>query len=298
MLENESTSTESNELSDERIDELTNSSTDSNAREIPMTREEQAPSPKDELMEFVHNGKPIKGTREQIIKWAQQGYDYPQKTQKLLQERTAWESDKKKWEGQWGSYRQIDEWAKTNPDKWMAIQNSFQQAHSGQPVPAANPNDPTAAMIQSLKAELGQVKGIAHTWQEQMAASKQKEEDQKLDQEVQSIQEKYKDLDWKAPDENGKSLEYKVLEHARENGIKSFNTAFKDFYHDELIARAENQAKQNVSKGIQTKTKLGILGESPTPKKSSFTPAKDVKNKSYESLESEALEELRSGAFG
>jgi hypothetical protein len=76
----------------------------------------------------------------------------------------------------------------------------------------------------------------------------QKSADEKLAQEVQSIREKYKDIDMDSPDENGKSLEAKVLEHAEANGIPSFKAAFNDFYQDQLIARAEAQAKMNVSK--------------------------------------------------
>jgi hypothetical protein len=296
MTDTEMNSTDNTELTDERMDELVNESQESNTREIPMSKEPEAPAPQDEKIEFTANGKKIQATRDQLIKWAQQGYDAPQKFQKFNQEKTQWETQRAQWEQQWGEYRKVDEWAQKNPDKWALVQKSFAQPGTAAPQ-TANPNDPYAPVIQNLTTELQQLKGVALTWQEQMAKQQQEKENQELDQEIQSIRDKYKDLDWSTPDENGKSLEYKVLEHARENGIKKFGTAFKDFYHDELISRAEAQAKQNVSKGIQTKTKMGILGESPTPKKG-FAPVKDVKNKSYEDIMDEVRDELRSGAFG
>lgn len=288
------------ELTDERMDELVNGTTESNTREIPMTKDETpeasaAAKPAEELMEFFHNGKPIKGTREQIIKWAQMGYGVPQTMQKFNQDKTQWETQKTQWEKQWGHYRQVDDWAKNNPDQWQRIQASLQNPDQGQN-PSATNSTPLPE-IQSLKAELNQIKGVAQTWQEHMTQQQTKAEDEKLNQEIQSIQEKYKDLDWKNPDETGKSLEFKVLEHAQSNGIKNFATAFKDFYHDELISRAEAQAKQNVSKGIQAKTKLGILGESPTPRKG-VAPVTDVKNKSYEDIMSEIRAERAQGLYG
>ncbi len=150
--------------------------------------------------------------------------------------------------------------------------------------------------IQRLKQQLGELTPLVQNINQEFTSSKQQAEDQQLDQLVTEIREKYKDIDWDTPDENGKPLEYRVLEFAQENGIKRFDTAFKAFYHDELIQRAEAQAKQNVSKDIQTKSKMGLLGTTPKPTRG-IQAVKDVKNKSYENIMSEIREEIASGAY-
>lgn len=294
MTDIETTESTNTELTDQQMDDLVErvESPKGEPAERAMTKEPEAPV-KEDLIEFTHNGKQIKGTRDQLIKWAQQGYDYPQKAQKLNQDKAKWEADRQKWEQSYSPYKQIDDWAKKNPEAWQKMQESWKQA---QAAPAATTSDPYATKFQSLEAKLNQFEQVINPVVEKLSTAEQQEHDQKLDQEIQSIREKHKDLDWTTIDENGKSLEYKVLEHAQKNGIRNFTTAFKDFCHDELISRAEAQAKLNVSKDIQTKSKLGILGTSPTPKKG-ISVVKDVRSKSYNDIEAEIREELRSGAY-
>ena len=125
----------------------------------------------------------------------------------------------------------------------------------------------------------------------------EQKQDQALDQEVQSIREKHADLDWNTLDENGKHLELRVLEHAQANGISSFKAAFRDLLHDDLISRAASQGKLAIAKGIQNRSKLGVLGESPTPQKGMPTPNRNMRTTSYEDLEADIREEIRRGNF-
>lgn len=291
----------STEMTDEQMDELIEQSEKPTNREIPMSApKEEAPkddpkaagaqAPAQEY-EITVQGKKIRAPLDKLLQWAGQGYNQPQVLQKFNQEKQAWESQRQQWEKQYSPYRQIDDWATKNPDKWQQLQQMWQsQAQGGaaQTNPAAQPA-PLPPEFQQMREQVGQLTEFFQTQQ-------QKQEDDALDREVQSIREKYKDLDWDSPDENGKSLEFKVLEHAKANGIAKFGTAFKDFYHDELISRAEAKAQQSVSQNIQKKTKLGILGESPIPqsKRQSFSQPKNIKQTSYEDLAAEALEEIRS----
>lgn len=289
---------ENTELTDQQMDELVSKSENKGeSKEIPMTKEAQAPEPQPDLIEFNHNGKKIKGTRDQLIKWAQMGIDVPQKFNKFNQEKSQWDNQRKQWEQQYGPYKQIDEWAKQNPDKWTQLQQSWQQAQQAPQTQQTGQTTAEYLEIQRLKQELNELKPLVQTVHQDFTTSKQQAEDQALDQQIQSLRDKYKDLDWDTPDDNGKPLEYKVLEYAQETGIKNFDAAFKAFYHDELVSRAETMAKQNVSKDIQTKTKLGILGSSPTPKRG-VQPVKDVNKKSYEDIMSEIREERAQGLYG
>jgi hypothetical protein len=73
-----------------------------------------------------------------------------------------------------------------------------------------------------------------------------------------------------------------------------FRAAFRDYYNDHLLGKAKEEGKELVSKELQKRTKLGILGESPKPSKG-LTVAAGVKNKSYNDLVQEALAELNGG---
>lgn len=308
-MENTTTET-TNELSDEQIDALVDKmdppreaeSLNETEKEAPPQEEgagqEQAAAAQkaaEEFYEFQHSGKNIKATREQLINWAKMGIDYPQKAQSLNQKYSQqvaqWNQEREQWEKKWGSYRQVDEWATKNPDQWKALEQSWQQraqTHQG-----TQPNDPYASKIQDLEKKLNSTETFIQQQQERQKAEKAQQEDQILSQEIQGIRDQFKDLPWDNADEEGKSLEVKILEHAQKNGIQNFKTAFRDYCHDMLIERERAQAKQSVAKGIQNKTKMGILSESSSPKRSLSAP-KNIREQSYEDLMRDGLEEIRS----
>lgn len=294
------------EMTDAEMDAIVASSESSSNRDIPMSAAESAPeetpaSPEtestsvptetpaanspSETFEFNHSGKTIKATLDQLIKWAQQGYDYPQKAQRLNQQYSQWQEQQKAFEQKFKPYQQIDEWATKHPEKWNSLQTLWKQ----QETESASKKDP---YIQALEQKLESVIPVVQQVAEERAKAREEKEDLALDQDIKSIREKYKDLDFDNPGEDGKSLELQVLEHARTHGIPTFRAAFLDFYHDKLVERAQTQAKQAVAKGVQTKTKQGILGESPSAVKKSFGQPKNIKSQSYEDLAREAIEEL------
>jgi hypothetical protein len=153
--------------------------------------------------------------------------------------------------------------------------------------------------IQALKSELAELKQFRDEYTSEKSASRMENEDKVLSQEVDSIRKQFPNIDFDTPDENGKSLEMKVLDHAQSMGLDGskpghFRSAFRDFYHDQLISRAKDEGKETVSKTIQKQTKLGLLGETSKPTRG-LKVAENVKNKSYEALLQEAIEESRSG---
>lgn len=293
------------ERTNEELDKLADSSDHATNRDRAMTKEPEKATPQktEEGFEFVHNGKPIKASREQILKWAQMGYDRPQFAQKINQEKAKWEAQKAEWEKSWGVYKQIDEYAKGNQDWWNHVVQSWQTKgaipQAGQPgMPQQTPgNDPYAPKFQALEQKLSQIEPVLSQFQKAQAEAKAREEDQKLEQEIQSIRAKHADLDWDTLDENGKSLELRILEHAQQNGIPKFTMAMRDLLHDELVAKAQSQAKLSIAKGIQAKTKLGVLGESPTPTKGMPAKNRDMRKTSYEELEADIREEIQRGQY-
>ena len=109
------------------------------------------------------------------------------------------------------------------------------------------------------------MKQFLQEMQTQKMEKLQQEEDSKLDQSIKSIQEKYPNLDFKAQDQNGFSLEQRVVNHAVENGFPTFRAAFLDYYHDNLEKLAEARGRELVSKEMDKRKKLGLLDENSAP---------------------------------
>lgn len=275
---------QSTDLSDSDIDSLLQGN-DTPSRNIPMKSE---PEPQVQEYSFKHGDKEVKAPIDKILHWAQMGYDYPNKakewnqTKAQLEAYSKREQELKEIEQKWAPYKQVDEYAAKNPDWWAQVQEQYKQKLAGA---ESNPE------IQALKQELAELKKFRDEYSTEKKTQQVQEEDQKLSQEVESIRKQFSNLDFDTPDESGKSLEMKVLEHAMNNDIKSFRVAFRDFYHDHLLSKAREEGKELVSKEVQKRTKLGILGESPKPTKG-LRNAENVKDKSYEALMREALEEL------
>lgn len=277
-----------NDLSDDQIDSLLS---DKGSSDIPMTSEKpapQAPTPQEYTLKV--NGKEIKAPIEKLMTWAQQGYDYPQRMQEVNKKLQTYEEQAKQWqtwkelEQKWSPYKEVDEYAQKNPQWWSEIQKAYQER--------SQTENPLAPEIQSLKQQLEDLK----QFKEQLSSEKQQErirqEDEQLSREVESIRKQFPNLDFDTPNDDGKSLEMQVLEHAQRNGLQSFKVAFRDFYHDQLVTRAREEGKELASKEVQKRTKLGILGESPKPVRA-IREAQNIKSKSYDDLAREALEELK-----
>jgi hypothetical protein len=196
--------------------------------------------PKEQEFEFVHNGRQIKAPLSQLIKWAQQGYDYPQKMERFNKERQSIESIK-------NTYAPIDEWVKANPDKWDRLQAAINAEQ--QEIPSDHP------LVQKLKQYDDFIAEIKNERQ----SAQVKQEDQALDQEIKSIQEKHKDLDWVSVDETGRTREQRVLAHATQHGFQTFKAAFLDLHHEDLIRAAETRAKEQVAATKEKQVKSGLL---------------------------------------
>jgi hypothetical protein len=224
---------------------------------------------------FTWNGREIKAPLSQILKWASQGYDYPQKMaeiNKLKEQLTPLEQQ----------YKPIDEWVKNNPDKWEKLQAVIHAEKEG--ITDLPPNHPLLQKLSKFESFMTQM-------EQEKEIAEQKAWDQKLDQEIQSIQEKYKDLDWKTVDQEGRNRVQNVLLHANQNGHRSFKSAFLDLYHEDLVKSAETKALEQFNANKERQSKAGLLATKQAPTKGALSNYYD-KNKSYEALAREALDEL------
>lgn len=262
-------------------------------RDIPMSDPAQSAEPEKTPAEvaselaFMHGEKEIKIplSDPKLKQWAQQGYDYSQKMAGFNQERQKWELERQEFEKKVSPYKTIDEYARQNPEWWKYVEDNWNKREQ-----TSNPDASTQNIPDWVKQKLETADQFISEVKKERSEQRVKDEDKALTEDIQGLRKQYENLDWDTPDHSGHSLEKRVLKHALDNGIKSFKTAFRDYYHEHLIKLHEERGKEQIGKELQKRSKLGIIGQSPTPKKG-INPAEGVKNKSYEDLLREAKEE-------
>src|SRR3990167_423613 len=266
--------------------------------DTPATYQEGTPqitdnTPKELEYEYNALGKKIKEPLSMVLKRASQGYDYAQKMSEFKKQQD-------EFQGKFQNYSDIDSYAQQNPTWWNHVVQAYQTRDQNGQIqnvnqpnqnqnfnpdsPAVDQPDPFASSphFQRVNQELQEMK----SWKQQLDSEKafqaQQVEDSKLDAEIKSIQSNYPNIDFTTPNEEGKSLEFQVLAHMRENGIKSFRVGFRDHQHDQLLSLAQEKAKEKVAKDFQNRTKLGLLSSGPAPRE--ITPAQNLKQMSYNDL--------------
>ena len=221
-----------------------------------------------------------------VQQWLSQGHDYGNLTAKHKAEREQFESERKQIEALKQTYGPVDEWVRQNPDAWNQFLQQYQRAQQGNGS-QIDPNNPLVQHIQKLEQRLGEFSPLLESHKEQQIQA----QDKALDADIESVRKSYPDLDLDLPGDDGRTRMYKVFEHANKNGIKNFKTAFKDLYHDELVEHAVAKGKESELKARQKQTKLGLLTDKSAPVKG-IKSAQNYKEKSYEQLMQEGLDEL------
>lgn len=254
-------------VSDTEVDDLLNKF-DSDESSGPTITEDPAESPTDEIQtkpeapietkikaeappeleyEFTHNGRPIKAALSKILKWAAQGYDYPQKMAEFTKQRESITALQEQ-------YEPMDKWARENPDKWERVQTLIKAEQEG-----------TVDLPPEIVQKLQKYDQFIENLEKKEAETRQQAEDQQLEQEITSIREKYKDLDWISADESGKTREQRVLMHAAENNFPTFKAAFLDLFHDDLLSVAQTKAKEELAANKERNAKQGLLATKQAP---------------------------------
>ena len=237
------------------------------------------------MFEYEALGATRKEPISLILKRAQMGYDYAQKQDGLKEREASVESRLAEANARFEKYAHLDDYAAQNPEWYDHWSNAYDQraaGDTGQEQPAVD-FSPVMNEINALRNEFGGVK-------EFVTQQQQSVEDGKYWDEVKGVQKEFPDIDLKQADESGKTLEYKILQHAKDNGIGSFRVAFRDFYFDNLKSRMAEQAKQDLITKDKAMRKQGIVGVSTTPMLSSKMP--DLRNMNESDLLQAAIDEF------
>lgn len=234
--------------------------------------------------EYKASGQTVKESLGQIIKRASQGYHYAQQMAEHNKNVEAFDAREKEWAPKFKTYEAVDKWAQENPQQWEATQKSFANQN------ISNELDPNVQQaLAPLHEQMGTINKFIQDFNTNQQMQQSSADDAALTKDVDAIKEQYKDLDWATLNEQGKSLEAQVLEHAEQTGIPSFRAAFSDLYLPKLLSRERERGKDQAAKNIQRVTKMGILGTSPTPTQQTKV---NHSNLNYNELEQLALAEI------
>lgn len=269
---------------DATMDAIAESSTGST--NIPMTAPTPAsepPAPAPQEFEFKWRDRTIKAPLDKITTWASQGYDYGQRIQELKSERDAFEKQRQGY----SRYEEVDAFARENPEWWQHVEEQWNARQQQSQSQAGQSDDPVA----QLKAEIAELRTFRDEIISERKNREVQEQDRQLNEEISQIQKQHSTLDWTGVDDEGLTLEMRVLRHAQQNGIHSFRAAFRDYNHERLLEQAKLEAKESAVKDRKTAAKQGLLGRSSTPVKG-LTSAQNIKTKSYNDLMAEGLAEL------
>lgn len=136
----------------------------------PAEPETPAAQPTDEELELKWNGQQLKFKREDVVKLAQQGFDYTQKTQALAQKEREWEQRLADTQARYQAEQAALRQALTDPNQVRALWERLQGQTQAQP--GVDPNDvPTVAqMRQALQLEAQRMQQATEQRIQQVAA--------------------------------------------------------------------------------------------------------------------------------
>lgn len=246
-----------------------------------------------DLIEYTAAGRVVKEPLDLVKKRASQGYHYAQEMEKFNKQKAEYDARVAKaaeLESKWSPY---EKFATENPGWNDHLKKSWENRHQA----LSDPDNPLSQEVAGLKSKLEEAVSAFQKLKEDHAKEQQdrkiKQEDDTFMNATKAIRDEYKEFDFDEADAEGKSLEYRVVEHAAQNGINSFRAAFRDFYHDQLLHKAAEKARADLGKAVQEKAKQGIVGYSAKAKLNTISTPRDTRSKSYGELTREALAEIR-----
>ena len=208
---------------------------------------------------YTANGKDVEEDLDTILQRASMGYNYAQHMQQFKSEKDAFEQERSsinQLRQQWEPY---DKYARENPEWADHVRTAWEQKVSGIEQKAAD----GTALPEELRQEMAELKNFKAQFETFMTKQKEAEEDSVINSQFENLAKEYPEYDLKHTDpKTGMSLEMKILEHARLNGIHSVRAAFRDMMWDDLVSKAQTKAKEQTAKEIAERTKKGFLATS------------------------------------
>lgn len=247
-------------------------------------------------VDFTWKGKAQKMPWSKAKSYVQKGYDYEQNIGALKREREEFLSER----NQFGDLNRlkelktIDDFAKANPAFLNLVKHQWELAQRGQPIgtegatDGTTPNtpsfDPIQSTLQSLVTEVNQLK-------QERDNQRLEQADTQLDTDLNSLKDIYKTLDWEGPvDSFGNTREHAVLRYIQQYGVDA-KKAFWALYGEDVAKTQAEEARQKTLTDVQEKHKRGKFISGALSKPSSFTPSRNVSDRSYDDITKSVMQE-------
>lgn len=294
-------------MSEDMVESIDSILAEANAPEIPMSapsensennvepkaepNAETNPSPEGDGRTLIYKGKEISIDDDKYRMLAQKGYSYEQDRHQLKVDRRLWEREREKHTAEFDELRQINEYAKSNPEFQALIQREWANIQAGGQI-QQDPNQ--QQQPQAYNPQIEALRQRLDAQDEEIRIKKEAERETALESAIENYKESYGSFDWESKDEYGQTLEDRITQHAVDNQIRDFKTAANDYLFDEHLKRASLQSKEKAAKEIQKQNKLG-LGKVTDQSTLDVKRADSVRSKSYNDLAAEALKEFGLG---
>jgi hypothetical protein len=244
-----------------------------------------------------HEGKEIPLDEHKFKMYAQKGYNYEGKMHQLRVDRNlhqkeseSFSEQRKSWEAETAEMRQIQEFAKQNPQWVETVRQAWVNAQQGGQQQGQSQN-PWVNQIGQLQNTVNQLVQRISDQDKQTQMRSVAEKEATLDTQIAKYKDENPSFDWNTADEMGMNLEKRIMQFAIDEGIKNVEHAAKLFHWDEHMKRTQLSAKEQVGKDIQRQQKLG-LGTPTAKSQLQLKRTESVRGKSYDDIASEALKEL------
>ncbi len=248
--------------------------------------EEPSSEPSEGGRTIKYKGKELSLDDDKYQMFAQKGYDYEQKMHQYKVDRKLFEQEKEKQSASYKELQAINEYAKENPAFEQLIQREWQKVQAGGELQVA-PED----RVQVLESRLNQVLERLDSQGKEVEARRVAEMEAKQEMAIEKYKEQYSDFDWSTKDENGSTLEDRIMTSMIDKGVKDFEIMANSFLMKEHMNRKALEGKETVAKEVQKANKLG-LGKVTKKSQLGAKKAEDVGGKSYDDLVAEGLREL------
>jgi len=165
-------------------------------------------------------------------------------------------------------YGKLEDYAKENPEWYDHWTNAYETRHTGLPSGEVLPDQQQPNMQNMFKdmlsQELGPIKEYMTSQQLQLQNAEFSAQDNAFGKVVEDTRKAHPNVDFDHTDPaTGKSLEHQTLEYMKQTGIDDFNTAFKAYYHDNLVKMQVEAAIQQRDKTEVDRRKSGIVDVKP-----------------------------------
>ena len=219
----------------------------------------------EEIEYVVEGGKLVKEPLEMALRRAGMGYNYAQKAHQLSQQEARFKEIEAQ-NAELQRWKEYDEFAHTNPEWAQHVQETWNNRQNlGQSNQQPNPE------FEAIRKELAELREFKTEFTTARELEQQQSEDKQFISEIQTVAKQF-GVDMDQADENGRTLQWRVLEHMQKLGLNGtkpghFAAAFKDYNFDNLVGRQKEQAIEQRAKDHVELKRAGIKNVSRTPSK-------------------------------